>query len=100
MTAKALIVAGYGLNCEEESAYAFDYVGMVPTIIHVNDLIENPNTLNDYQTLLIPGGFSYGDDTGSGNAFAQKMRLTLIDQLKEFVARDTLTIGICSLFSF
>ena len=96
MTAKALIVTGYGLNCEEESAYAFEYVGMNATIMHINDLIENPKALNDYQTLLIPGGFSYGDDTGSGNAFAQKMRLTLIDELKEFVARDTLAIGICN----
>jgi len=96
MTAKALIIAGYGLNCEEESAFAFEQVGMNATIMHVNDLIENPNALSNYQTLLIPGGFSYGDDTGSGNAFAQKMRLTLIEQLKEFVARDTLTIGICN----
>ena len=96
MTARALIIAGYGLNCEEESAFAFETVGMDATIMHVNDLIENPKALNDYQTLLVPGGFSYGDDTGSGNAFAQKMRLTLIDQLKEFVARDTLTIGICN----
>ena len=96
MTAKALVIAGYGLNCEEESKFAFDAVGMDATIMHVNDLIENPNTLTDYQALLIPGGFSYGDDTGSGNAFAQKMRLTLIDKLKEFVARDTLTIGICN----
>ncbi len=96
MTAKALIIAGYGLNCEEESAHAFDYVGMDTTIMHVNDLIENPKALSNYQTLLIPGGFSYGDDTGSGNAFAQKIRLTLMDELKEFVARDTLTIGICN----
>lgn len=96
MTAKALIIAGYGLNCEEESAFAFEHVGLPSTIIHINDLIENPKTLNDYQALLIPGGFSYGDDTGSGNAFAQKMRLTLMDELKEFVARDTMTIGICN----
>jgi phosphoribosylformylglycinamidine synthase len=96
MTTKALIIAGYGLNCEEESAYAFEYVGLKSTIIHINDLIENPKALGGYQALLIPGGFSYGDDTGSGNAFAQKMRLTLMDELKEFVARDTLTIGICN----
>ena len=96
MTTKALVIAGYGLNSEEESAYAFETVGMDATIMHVNDLIENPNALNDYQALLVPGGFSYGDDTGSGNAFAQKMRLTLGDNLKEFVARDTLTIGICN----
>lgn len=96
MTAKALIIAGYGLNCEEETAFAFDHVGFNADIMHINDLIENPKALNDYQALSVPGGFSYGDDTGSGNAFAQKMRLTLGDTLKEFIARDTLTIGICN----
>lgn len=96
MTAKALIIAGYGLNCEEESAYAFDYVGFNADIMHINDLIENPKVLDNYQALCLPGGFSYGDDTGSGNAFAQKMRLTVGDSLNNFVMRDTLTIGICN----
>ena len=96
MTAKALVVAGYGLNCEEETAFAFNHVGFDAQIMHINDLIENPEALNAYQVLTVPGGFSYGDDTGSGNAFAQKMRLTLGNSLKEFVARDTLTIGICN----
>lgn len=96
MTARALIIAGYGLNCEEETAFAFNHVGFDATIMHINDLIENPKALNDYQALTVPGGFSYGDDTGSGNAFAQKMRLTLGDSLKEFIARDTLTAGICN----
>jgi len=96
MSANALILAGYGLNCEEETKHAFETVGVNASIRHINDLIENPAELNDVQILAIPGGFSYGDDTGSGNAFAQKMRLSLMDDLKAFVARDTLTIGICN----
>lgn len=96
MSAKALIIAGYGLNCEEESAFAFEQCGFNAQIRHVNDLIDNPGELNETQVLCVPGGFSYGDDTGSGNAFAQKMRLTLGDALTEFVQRDTLTIGICN----
>ena len=96
MSASALILAGYGLNCEEETKHAFETVGISGSIRHINDLIENPAELNDVQILAIPGGFSYGDDTGSGNAFAQKMRLSLMDALKAFVARDTLTIGICN----
>lgn len=96
MGAKALVVAGYGLNCEEETALAFEHVGLDAHIRHINDLAENPGELKETQVLCIPGGFSYGDDTGSGNAFAQKMRLTLGDQLKEFVEQDTLTIGICN----
>jgi len=96
MSAKALVLAGYGINCEEETAYAFDYVGINATIRHINDVIENPAELDQAQILAIPGGFSYGDDTGAGNGFAQKMRLALWDKLTEFVQRDTLTIGICN----
>lgn len=96
MTAKALVITGYGLNSEEETAKGFEHVGFDTDIRHINDLAENPKELNQVQVISVPGGFSYGDDTGSGNAFAQKMRLTLGDALKEFVSRDTLTIGICN----
>lgn len=96
MTAKSLVLTGYGINSEEETSFAFEQAGFQSTVRHINDLIENPNELNDAQVLCIPGGFSYGDDTGSGNAFAQKMRLTLWDHLQKFVARDTLTLGICN----
>ncbi len=96
MTAKTLVLTGYGLNSEEETLHGFKTAGLDGDFCHINDLIENPNILNDIQILAIPGGFSYGDDTGSGNAFAQKMKLALMDQIKEFVTRDTLTIGICN----
>lgn len=96
MSANVIVIAGYGLNCEEETTFAFNHVGLNARIRHINDLAENPGELETTQVLCIPGGFSYGDDTGSGNAFAQKMRLTLGDHLKKFVERDTLTIGICN----
>jgi len=96
MAAKSLVIAGYGINSEEETSFAFEQAGFQSSIRHINDLIENPGELNDTQVLCIPGGFSYGDDTGSGNAFAQKMRLTLWDHLKKFVERDTMTLGICN----
>jgi phosphoribosylformylglycinamidine synthase len=96
MTAKALVLAGYGLNCEEEAHFGLKHVGLNPTIRHINDLIENPKELDEAQILVVPGGFSYGDDTGSGNAFAQKMKLALWEPIKRFVERDTLTIGICN----
>lgn len=93
---KALVIAGYGLNCEEETAYAFGLAGAVSDIMHVNDLIANPKTLRSYRILAVPGGFAYGDDTGSGNAFARKLKNHLWDALLEFIARDTLVIGICN----
>lgn len=96
MTAKALILAGYGLNCEEETLHALEYNGIAGEIIHINDLIESPQKLDETQILAVPGGFSYGDDTGAGNAYAQKIKLALWEPLLKFVERDTLTLGICN----
>lgn len=93
---RALVLSGYGLNCEEESKFALDYCGAKTDILHINDLIESPATLDQYEILLVPGGFSYGDDTGSGNAYANKLKNHLLERLRRFVLRDTLTLGICN----
>ncbi len=43
--------------------------GMASDIVHINDLIAGEKTLSDYRLMVFPpGGFSYGDDTGAGNA--------------------------------
>ncbi len=97
-TPKALILSGYGLNCEEETAFAFEYAGVHADIVHLKDLIDTPKRLSRYQILAIPGGFSFGDHTGSGRAFANKLTNHLSEELAAFVARDTLTIGICNGF--
>jgi phosphoribosylformylglycinamidine synthase I len=95
---KIMVLAGYGLNCEEETKFAFESVGGVADIVHINDLISSPKMLQDYQILAFPGGFSYGDDTGSGKAYANKFKNHLSRELKEFLDRDTLIIGICNGF--
>ncbi len=95
---RVLVLTGYGINCEEETAWAFTACGAQCRIIHVNDLITAPARLDEYQIFVVPGGFSYGDDTGSGNALANKMRHTLWAELMEFVAGDRLVLGICNGF--
>ena len=95
---KVVVMSGYGLNCEEETLFAFQRAGAQGDIIHINDLIEHFRLLSGYQVLAIPGGFSYGDDTGSGNAFANKIRNHLWAELQQFVAQDHLVLGICNGF--
>ena len=93
---RVLVLSGYGINCENETLHAFEVLGFNGKIIHINDLIQNPKQLNNYQVFAIPGGFSYGDDTGSGNAMAKKIMTNLYDQLLDFSSKDKLTIGICN----
>ncbi len=95
---KVLIFSGYGLNCEDETKYAFEMAGAKADIVHINDLIDNKKLLNQYQILAFPGGFSFGDDTGSGNAFAQKIKNHLWQEIKKFIEKDKLIIGICNGF--
>ena len=91
-----LVLSGYGINCENETLHAFEVVGFKGKIVHINDLIQNPKQLNNYQVFAIPGGFSYGDDTGSGNAMAKKIMTNLYDQLIDFTLKNKLIIGICN----
>ena len=98
MKPKILVFSGYGLNCEEETKFAFDTAGGEADIIHINDLISGASALTNYQILAFPGGFSYGDDTGSGNAYAARLKNHLWPKLLKFVQRDKLIIGICNGF--
>ena len=54
---KVLILSGYGINCEDETLHAFTKLGFKGKIIHINDLINSPKQLQNYQVLAIPGGF-------------------------------------------
>ena len=97
-TPTVLALTGYGINCDEETKFAFEKAGAKTDIVHINDLIDGHRRLGDYQILAFPGGFSYGDDTGSGNALANRIRNHLWDEVKRFVDDDHLAIGICNGF--
>ena len=93
---KVLVLSGYGINCEDETLNAFKTAGIKGSVVHINDLIATPSKLNNYQILAIPGGFSYGDHTGSGNAMAHKIKNNLFDFIVGFIEKDKLAIGICN----
>ncbi|MBN1166363.1 MAG: phosphoribosylformylglycinamidine synthase subunit PurQ [Methanospirillaceae archaeon] len=95
---KAIIMSGYGINSEMETRDALLRAGMDSDIVHINDLIAGRKHLSSYRLLVFPGGFSYGDDTGAGNAYANRIRNNLWKELKDFLARDNLVLGICNGF--
>jgi len=93
-----IIFSGYGLNTEDETKSAFESVGATADIVHINDLIAKPALLDKANIAVFPGGFSYGDDTGSGKAYGNRVKQHLGKALEKFLARDTLLIGICNGF--
>lgn len=95
---KALIMSGFGINSEMETQVALGRAGMDADIVHINDLIDEKILLSDYRLLVFPGGFSYGDDTGAGNAYANRVRNNLWRDVEEFLDGDNLVLGICNGF--
>jgi phosphoribosylformylglycinamidine synthase len=95
---KALIMSGFGINSEMETQEVLARAGMGADIVHINDLIDGRFKLPDYRLLVFPGGFSYGDDTGAGNAYANRVRNNLWRDVEEFLDGDNLVLGICNGF--
>ncbi|MBK26235.1 MAG: phosphoribosylformylglycinamidine synthase [Halobacteriovorax sp.] len=95
---KVLVLTGEGINCEKETAFAFNKAGAESTIMTINELIKNPSRLFDYHILALPGGFSYGDEIGSGQVFSLKLKNFMGEELKKFIAQKRPVIGICNGF--
>ena len=101
---KSLVITGYGINCEYETAYANTLAGAEATVAHINDVIAGQYRLEDYQILNFPGGWSFGDDLGSGKVFVNKLLYAktptgpLADQILKFIDDGKLVIGICNGF--
>jgi phosphoribosylformylglycinamidine synthase len=93
-----LVMTGYGLNCDYETAYAFELAGARAVRVHINSLIDGPTKLDDYQILVFIGGFGWGDDHGAGVIQAVRMKTSIGRQLIEFVDKGNLILGICNGF--
>ena len=67
------IVVFPGSNCDRDLDIAVQKYMDVNTELVWHD---DPNIKNQ-EMIFIPGGFSFGDDTGSGNAMAKKIMINL-----------------------
>lgn len=95
---QGLVITGFGLNCEEETAQALRMAGARATLVHFNDLLYGKGTLSGARILVLIGGFSFGDHLGAGTVFANKIRHRLREPLLEFVDGGGLVLGICNGF--
>ena len=82
---KALVLCGYGLNCDHETAYALELAGAEARRVHINALIAREVTLAPFRIMAFVGGFSWGDDHGAGVIQAQRFKTRLGDDLINFI---------------
>lgn len=95
---RVLILRAPGVNCDEETAHAFQLAGATTESIHIQSLLENPAQADSFQVFCLPGGFSYGDDISAGRILGNQLRLLLADTLRKFREQDKLVLGICNGF--
>ncbi len=87
-----------GTNCDKETAYAFSVLGAKAELVHINSILNREAFLDDFHILALPGGFTYGDDIAAGKVLANELRYKLGEDLRRFVSRGKLIIGICNGF--
>jgi phosphoribosylformylglycinamidine synthase len=104
-TVKALIITGFGINCEEEMAAAYRLTGAEATIVHLNDILIKGVSIHDFDLLNFPGGFSFGDDITSGKVLTNKILYkklpsgtSLLEEIKQFLEHKKYILGVCNGF--
>jgi len=97
---KALIICGFGINCEKETAYAFNMLNVEYKYAHLNELLKEDFDLGKFHIIVFPGGFSFADELGAGKAFANKLKYKsdLKTKLAKFVDEGKCILGICNGF--
>ncbi|ASN07007.1 phosphoribosylformylglycinamidine synthase subunit PurQ [Virgibacillus necropolis] len=88
---KFAVIVFPGSNCDRDMYHAAKEI-----IKEDTDLVwyENSN-LEDYDAILLPGGFSYGDYLRSGSVAATSK---IMKQIKEHAAKGKPVLGICNGF--
>jgi phosphoribosylformylglycinamidine synthase len=97
-TPRVLILRAPGANCDEEAQFAFTQAGAFAERVHINRLREEPALLHRYQILVVPGGFTYGDDVAAGKILANQLTHFLGETLRRFRDAEKLILGICNGF--
>ena len=98
-TLKAAVLREKGSNSEREMAYMMDLSGFEVRDVHMTDLIEGRETLEDIQLLVAVGGFSNSDVLGSAKGWAGAIKYNekANKAITNFFNRpDTLSLGVCN----
>ncbi len=95
---RVLVLHANGTNRDAEVAHAFTLAGAAPEIVHLHQLRAKEKSWHDYQILVIPGGFSYGDTLGAGKLLALDLQVYFAEEVKTFIENKKPVLGICNGF--
>ena len=97
-TVNVLILRAPGTNRDEETATAFQQAGALTQLATINQVARAAFRFADYQIVVFPGGFAYGDDLGAGRVLASELNLKLRAEIEPFIESGGLVLGVCNGF--
>ncbi|MEY4775247.1 MAG: Phosphoribosylformylglycinamidine synthase [Planctomycetota bacterium] len=95
---RSLVLRTAGINCDAETVRALERAGSQVELVHLHSLLDQPALLDGASLVVIPGGFSYGDDVSSGRIFGLELRHGLLQHLTRFVDGGGHVLGVCNGF--
>ncbi|MDI6800178.1 MAG: phosphoribosylformylglycinamidine synthase I [Actinomycetota bacterium] len=94
----ACVLLAAGINRDMDATAALISAGAQVERIHINSLAEKRGSLKRFDILMLPGGFSFGDDIASGKVLAGKLKNKLLGEVLDFIAAGKLIFGVCNGF--
>jgi phosphoribosylformylglycinamidine synthase subunit PurQ / glutaminase len=94
----ALVLTGYGLNCDYETDYSLKRAGARSQFAHINSLIKGDIRIDEFQIIVFIGGFSWADDHGAGVILATKLKNNIGEDIQRFIDDGKLVLSICNGF--
>jgi phosphoribosylformylglycinamidine synthase len=95
---RAIVLRAAGINCDMETEYALELAGAKAQRVHINRIIEDKSRLDEFQIIVFPGGFSYGDDVAAGKILANQVVHHLSEPVLKSIEDGKLVLGICNGF--
>ncbi len=103
---KVLVLTGFGINCERESAYAAQAAGADEVVIsHFSEIVQEKVKITDFNFIVFPGGFLDGDHLGAAQAASVRIKYKktvsgkpILEEIKKVHDRGGIILGICNGF--
>ena len=80
---KVCVMRVGGTNCDREVKRVFDHLGADAEVVHGGRFIDKRRSLEEFDVLVFPGGFSYGDHIRAGAIWASDLKAHIGKDLKD-----------------
>lgn len=98
MRPRIAVLYAPGTNCHEETVFAIQRAGGDAEVAVLRELVTGEDRLDNYQGLVIPGGFSFGNHIAGGRVLGVYLVSRLREQLQSFIESRKPILGICNGF--